>query len=254
MKNLIIGFGEIGQAVFGVISQGADDIKILDRGELPEQYARRAVRKGYTPNVMHICFPYTRHFSEAVRNYIGIYKPEHIIVWSTVAIGTCEEIDPRIVHSPVEGIHPHLQKSIQISKRWLGANLGAEAQFFCNYFAALGISSSLAANSRTTELLKLRSTSKYGVNILWAQYEQDLCKEFGVEYTSIMQFDQEYNQLYEALGKGANVKRYVLFPPDGKIGGHCIVPNAEILNAQKPNEMLDKMISMGQPKKPEEES
>jgi len=45
-----------------------------------------------------------------------------------------------------------------------------------------------------------------------------------------------YNEGYEELGM-PNVRRPVLYPPEGKIGGHCIAPNFELL----PDSLLKRM-------------
>lgn len=235
MNNLVIGMGEVGNAVYEVTgSSHSYDIDHVESGQI------NLIPVG----IMHVCFPYSETFVSDVQGYIARYNPRHILIWSTVPIGTCRKIDERVCHTPVEGVHPHLAESISKMRRWIGYNRGEEGRFFEKYFARdLGMDISIVRGTETTELLKLRSTAKYGINIAWAQYEQELCDKYGVSFDSMMGFDQDYNKLYSDMGL-FGFSRYILYPPDGEIGGHCIVPNAKMLNEQLPNELLDKIIEM----------
>ncbi len=238
MNQLVIGMGQIGTAVKEVTESAFYYDPIFD-DKKSSSYPQ--IDGGV--DVMHICFPYTKDFVTEVESYINDYDPKHVVVWATVPIGTCRRIGYKVVHSPVEGIHPNLVESIRKMKRFVGWNNGAEGRFFVNYFSALGMSTSSVSSTETTELLKLRSTAKYGVNLVWAQYEAKLCKQFGVAYTDLMAYDRAYNELYDKLGV-REVGRYVLYPPEGEIGGHCVVPNAKLLNEQFPSDLLDKIINM----------
>lgn len=236
MRSLIIGMGEIGQAVYEVIKDYDNVFKYdLSDGDLPES--------SNPIDILHICFPYSKDFRDEVKRYQMLLEPKHIIVYSTVPIGTCRAIHESVVHSPIEGRHPSLAESIKVAERWIGYNLGAEGKFFVDYFKMMGIDSATVAKTEATELFKLRSTAKYGINLVWAQYEAALCKAYGIDYSDLMEFDVSYNDLYERLDE-PHAKRYILYPPDGRIGGHCVVPNAKLLNEQYPNELLDKIIEM----------
>lgn len=233
MNSLVVGMGELGQAVKKVTVSEYSYDPAFDK-KLP---------KVKSVDVLHICFPYSENFIADVQHYIYLKQPTHIVIWSTVPIGTCRKIDPRIVHSPVEGKHPDLAKSICHMTRWIGYNRGEEGRFFEDYFKKWSLRVALVPKTEVTELLKLRSTAKYGVNLVWAEYESQLCEKFGVSYGAIMAFDEDYNKMYRYLDED-EMQRYVLFPPNGEIGGHCVVPNAKLLNEQFPSDLLDKIIAM----------
>ena len=56
-----------------------------------------------------------------------------------------------------------------------------------------------------------------------------LCDQIGADFDeAVTDFNETYNSGYDQLGK-KNVIRPVLFPPDGPIGGHCVIPNAKLL-------------------------
>jgi UDP-glucose 6-dehydrogenase len=235
MTELIIGYGEIGKAVKEVICPDAHvyDIAHDKRSQL------RQLSSLHNLDIMHICIPYSEDFVKNIKKYIELLKPKHVIVYSTVPIGTCRLIDEKVVHSPVEGRHPYLASSIKDSRRWIGFNNGGEGKFFVDYFKNFSVW--FVSSTETTELVKLRSTAKYGVNLIWAQYEVELCEEFGVSYDQVMNFDRDYNETYK---NDSYTSRYILYPPNNKIGGHCVVSNAKLLNRQFHNDMLDKIIEM----------
>lgn len=225
MSNLIIGYGEIGKAIHAVV--GESGVVDLNRQEdIPKSV-----------DVMHVCFPYHPGFVADVLEYMERYKPAHVIVYSTLPIGTTKMIKG-LVHSPVEGKHPDLELSIRQMERWIGYNDKAEAQFFANFFNDLGIKSKLVGNSDFTEALKLLSTTEYGLNIEFARYKKHVADSLEMDYELTKQWNEEYNRLYRNLGMDKRFQKFVLDPPDGPKGGHCIVPNAQLLNDQYPSELV----------------
>lgn len=226
--NLIVGYGQIGQAVHKVIGES----EIYDSKDSDMEFTVQ-------PDVLHICFPYSDKFVEQVKWYITGCKPWHVVIWSTVPIGTTKKIKGA-VHSPVEGSHPQLARSIKESVRWLGANDKEEAKFFSRYFKDLFMTTRGVENSDFTEFLKLRSTSKYGINLVWTNYEAMVSEQIGMDFELLKDFDRDYNKLYHNLDMNW-AQRYILDPPNNKIGGHCVIPNAELLDKQFPSELL-KMI------------
>lgn len=222
MADLIIGMGEIGKAIHGIFPDAhtADIMPMSTIGKA---------------RVLHICFPYSEDFIEEVKRYQTMYSPDYTIIYSTVKIGATKQLNA--VHSPVEGRHPDLEMSIRQMVRWIG---GSDGQFFANLFAEVGIKSRLVSDSNFTEFLKLRSTAKYGINLMWADYEKLVADELDMDFDLLKEFDTEYNRLYRELGENW-AQRYILDPPEGKIGGHCVVPNAKLLNAQYPNEWLQQL-------------
>lgn len=233
MGNLIIGYGEIGKAVYQVVRQG-DDTQILDKDQ-PQAFN--------DIDVMHICFPESDEFEKEVERYITEYRPKHIIIWSTVPIGTTKRFIGA-VHSPVEGKHPDLELSIRTMERWIGANTLEDGQFFHDYFTERGLKTRVVTSSDYTEALKLLSTSEYGVNLVFADYKARVAENIGMPYELTQAWNEEYNKLYKALGMEKRFQKFVLTPPKGKIGGHCVTQNAKILYQQLPSELLFKIIAM----------
>lgn len=230
MNNIIVGFGEIGKAVYAVI-QG--QTFIVD----PPTYPMTPVPFDEV-DVLHICFPYADDFPKAVLLYIALYKPLHVIIYSTLPIGTTKRI-PKAVHSPVEGKHPDLEMSIRLMERWIGYNDHEEGQFFANYFRDLGLKVKMVENTDCTEALKLLSTTEYGINIEFARYKKEVADAIGMDYQLTKTWNENYNRLYKDLGMEKRYQKYVLDAPVGPKGGHCVTPNAQILYGQYPNPLVE---------------
>lgn len=236
MKSLILGRGQIGNAVSQAVAKRDEVVSYDTRdGAAPEI-------KGV--DIMHVCFPYYDEagFITSVEMYVKKYTPVHVIIWSTVPVGTTKQI-PGAVHSPVEGRHPNLAMSVRTMVRWVGTNNKGEGEFYAAYFKECWIKTHIVPNSDFTEFLKLRSTSKYGINIVFADYEASVADSLGMDFKLLKDFDRDYNKLYRNLGMEW-AQRYILNRPDGQIGGHCVVPNAKLLNNQFPSPLLEKIIEM----------
>lgn len=225
MNSLIIGYGEIGKAVGAIIG----DHKVIDLGMLkPEPM---------DVDIMHICFPYTDAFIEQLKAYIGEWQPKHVVIYSTLPIGTSKKL-PGLVHSPVEGKHPELEHSVRTMERWIGYNDKQEGLFFNAYFIGCGLKTKLVENTDCTEALKLLSTTEYGVNIEFARYKQQVADAIGMDYQLTKDWNESYNRLYKDLGMEKRFQKYVLDAPTGPKGGHCVTPNARLLDQQFPNDMV----------------
>lgn len=226
MNQIIIGFGEIGKAVAAVIGETHIEDRSLNR-------SNNLVKN---VEIMHICFPYTAEFEMNVDLYIRKYKPKHVIIYSTVPIGTSKQLGA--VHSPIEGKHPDLEMSIRQMERWIGTEDYNEGLFFANYFRELGLWVRLIKDSNYTEALKLLSTTEYGINIEFARYKAHVAEEIGMDYELTKEWNRVYNKLYRDLGLEKTFQKFVLDAPNGPKGGHCITPNAVLLDEQYPNDMV----------------
>lgn len=225
MHNLVVGYGEIGKALKVVLGEPVSIADLKHTHILSEPI-----------DVMHVCFPYSENFEDSLNGYIDNHKPKHIVIYSTVPIGTTKKF-PRAVHSFVEGNHPNLEDSIRLMERWIGYNDKEEGQFFANLFRDLGLRVKQVENSDYTEALKLLSTTEYGINIEFARYKKYIADSIGMDYELCKEFNAEYNKLYKDLGMATRYQKFVLDAPDGPKGGHCVTPNAKLLHQQYPSEL-----------------
>jgi hypothetical protein len=226
MRELVIGYGEIGKAVHAAIAPGASTLD-LD-GQVDGDF-----------DVLHICFPYEDDFVAFVKAYIKDFGAKHVVIWSTVPIKTTRKVGLNVVHTPVEGKHPDLELSLRQSERWVGCNDRAEADFWQGYFNDRNVNTRFVDDTDFTEALKLLSTAEYGINLAFADYKKYVADQLGMDYNLVKEWNVEYNKLYRNLGLSKRFQKMVLDPPMGKIGGHCVVPNAKLLSSQYPDKLLD---------------
>lgn len=232
MRQIVVGYGEIGRAVGALIGPH----EVLDEG-----YKAPGRRK--RTDIMHICFPYSHEFLGYVAHYMKQYRPKHLIIYSTTPIGTVRQI-PGAVHSPVEGKHPNLVQSLWLMTRWLGINDVSEAKYFADFFREIGLQIKLVPNSDHTEALKLLSTTEYGLNIEYTRYKQYVSNELNMDFSLTKEWNQEYNLLYKKLGLDHYYQKYVLDAPEGPKGGHCVTPNARLLQERFPSKLTEEVAEL----------
>jgi UDP-N-acetyl-D-mannosaminuronate dehydrogenase len=227
MRNrvVVIGLGEIGRPLLelieeaGMTAAGID----VDTADLPTRG---------TVGVMHVCIPFEiDDFVGEVARYAGQLEPELIVVNSTVSVGTTRAIHERTgvpaANSPVRGKHVRMHDDLLHYDKFVGgvdADAGAAASA---HFEALGMRTRVLASAETSELAKLSETTYFGVLVAWAQEVERYCDQFGLDYDEVVSF-------YEEIGYLPRVK---YFP--GVIGGHCLMPNIEILLSQVDSRFLD---------------
>jgi len=229
LKVGILGYGEIGKALAGFYKN--PKIKDLTRND------------GLVGvEILHICIPWSGNFIEIVKKEIEEIKPKLTIINSTVEPGTTKKIGGMVVHSPVRGVHPKLFEGIKTFVKYIGADDKEAALMAEKHFKSLGIKTKTFYPSATTELGKALDTTYYGVVIAWHKEMKKICEKFNVNFDeAVTDFNISYNEGYKKLGKH-NVIRPVMYVDDKPIGGHCVVPNAEILKKYFESEGLDLIL------------
>lgn len=213
MVHLIVGYGEVGKALHKVLGDALWTIKG------PGTWA------GEKPDVIHICFPYSKEFNKEVAAYKNM--SDLIIVHSSVPIGTCDKLG--VVHSPVTGIHPYLEEGIRTFPKYFG---GQHAYRAANIFKKLGIKTKVYEKAKTTEAMKLWSTTQYGRMIMLEKEIYEWCKKNNIDFEEVYtRSNRDYNKGYTKLGM-FHVVRPILKHMEGPIGGHCILPNAKLLRVK----------------------
>lgn len=225
----IFGLGEVGSAIAGIFSAKFSVLKKdLDIDELKENKIE----------VLHVCLPYNNSFEEAVIAQAKANQPNLIIIHSTVKPGTTANlftiIKTPIVHSPVMGTHPNLEKDIHDFTKFIGPVDNKSRDLATEHFRQVGIKVKALQSPLESELGKLLDTTYYAWNIIFEKLVWQICSTAGADFESVYtQFNEVYNQSYKK--SKPSVLRPVLKHQQGPIGGHCIIPNAELLEKTMPS-------------------
>jgi len=220
----IVGTGEVGSA-----------IKKLTEKKHNVFTANRKIDSitGKKIDVLHICIPYSSNFVKIAVKAVKKYQPLLTIIESTVAPGTTDTIYRKtkslICHSPVRGVHPNLYQGIKTFIKYIGPTSISAGKKAEEYYKKLGLKTEVFKNAKTTEIAKLMDTTYYGWNIVFQKEMNTICKKNNISFEeAYTQWNETYNQGYQKL-KMPHVVRPVLKNYPGKIGGHCITSNCQIL-------------------------
>ncbi len=221
----IFGIGEVGSAVKKIVEKKH---RVFTKDRKNDFIKKQKI------DVLHICIPYGKQFIKIVIKAIKDYTPTLTIIESTVAPGTTDKIYRKtkslICHSPIRGVHPNLYQGIKTFIKYIGpASLttGKKAE---KYYKKLGLKTEVFKNARTTEIAKLMDTTYYGWNIIFQKEMAMICNKNKISLEeAYTKWNETYNEGYKKL-KMPHVVRPVLKNYPGKIGGHCVISNCQILN------------------------
>lgn len=214
----ILGYGEIGKAVSQFYA--SPKIKDLNRDD-----GLAGVE------ILHVCIPWSDKFIDIVKKEIKKIKPKLTIIHSTVALSATKEIGGTAVHSPVRGVHPKLFEGIKTFVKYIGADNKRAANLAERHFKKLNIKTKTFFPSKTTEALKLWDTAQYGWLIVLNKEIKKWCDKNNVDFEAVYtEANKTYNEGYKKLGREEVLRPY-LKHIEGKIGGHCIIPNCRILKS-----------------------
>lgn len=234
-KISIIGYGEIGKSLHEVYLDFKEyDIKIYD----PYLNIEDDI---YNSEFLNICIPYTKNFISIVNNYILKYTPKITIIHSTVAPGTTSLIKGNVCHSPNRGLHPNLKEGIKTFLKYIGSENYIVSKEYASHLNKLNIKHYICKNSKTSEYAKLLDTTYYGICIAFHSEVKNICDNENIDFEEVMTlYNKTYNEGYKKLGI-ENVIRPVLYPTT-KIGGHCIIPNVEILSNYTDSDLIKNIL------------
>lgn len=231
-RVVVVGLGEVGKPLFDLLSEH-HDVAGVDVSPLAERIKQ--------PEVLHVCYPFEiRDFIGETVRYIKLFEPELTVINSTVGVGTTRAVAQRtgtaVVHSPVRGKHVRMLDELRTYQKFVGAMDPDAGEQAARHFQSLGMKTKVLTSPEATELAKLTETTYFGLMIAWAQELERYCDQSGADYEEIISFYEEIK----------------FFPPvkyfPGVIGGHCVMPNIEILSKFDHSAMLEAIRSSNQKK------
>jgi len=210
--TVVVGLGEVGHPLREILHQTYDCVGV----------DIEPVRVTQPCSFLHICIPYQiADFVGTASTYIARYKPLFTVIHSTVAPGTTRAVAAssrsQVVYSPVRGKHVRMLEELRKYTKFVGAMDPASGKRAAKHFESAGLKTKVLSAPEATELAKLTETTYFGVLIAWAQEIERYCDQTGQAYDEVVSF-------YEEISFFPATK---YFP--GVIGGHCVMPNIEIL-------------------------
>lgn len=220
-KVVVAGLGEVGKPLYELVSKHHATLGV-DLEPVPDVCP---------VDVLHVCYPFQiKDFVGETARYIKRFKPTLTIINSTVGVGTTRKVAERtgtaVVNSPVRGKHARMREEMCHYTKFIGALNPIDGEQAAKHFRSVGMKTKVLSAPEATELAKLTETTYFGVMIAWAQEVERYCDQSGQDYSEVTSFYDEIK----------------FFPPvkyfPGVIGGHCVLPNIEILNSYKPSVIL----------------
>lgn len=211
MKQLVIGAGEVGTAIAAVL--GDAQLRDMDDVELERV------------DVLHVCFPWTPAFEDAVIAYRARYDADLVVIHSTVPVGTSRRVDA--VHSPVTGRHPDLEVSLRTFTKFFG---GDQSGVAASIFSRRGVATRCVSDQETTEAGKLWQTLQFGWLVALQKEGYRFFAENGADpEVAYRAMNEAYSAGYEALGEPFRLP--IMADVPGQIGGHCVIQNTDLTPA-----------------------
>jgi len=250
---LIIGLGEIGHTLFSLYTEKKTEFAAygLDLDQTKMQELNQDKNK--IPNkidVLQAAFPCTNpeKFADIIADYTKQYQPNLVVVNSTVPPGTtlrvAQKCNCQVVHSPARGVHINANHMVWEMKRWPKYIGGATPQATKTaqiHFEKLGLHVKVLKSCNETELAKLFETTYRAWMIACFQEMHRIANAFNADFNNTVDFlEDTHRQRYD---------RPIMFP--GHIGGHCLIPNTELLLKAYDSDFLRLILKSNEKRKEE---
>ena len=244
MNELIVGMGEIGNALMQVLSR--DDTATMfafDIKDMKFHSVRRDVKYMYQWKIyyMHVCFPYSDTFEHDVLGYIKRFEPKVVIIHSTVLPGTTAKLQGMakipIVFSPVRGVHKTMVDDMLYYRKFISSLKNSVLEDVKKRFNKSGMIVGTYGDPTTLEYAKiLCDTTYYHILIAYNQWTHLVAKRRGLDFDELWEFAYDIDR---KLGN-----RPVMFFDKKGIGGHCVIQNTKLLQTIHDDPLLQLLLSI----------
>ena len=250
---LIVGLGEIGHTLFTLYTEKKDSFAVYGLDIDQQKMAALNQPEGKLPigvDTLQVCLPCgnPEKFAVIVKDYASQYRPKLVIINSTVPPGTTLKVaancNSLVAHSPARGVHISADHMVWEMKRWTKYVGGATAEASKAakiHFEKLGLKVKASKSCRETELAKLFETTYRAWMIACFQEMHRISKAFNADFDETVDFLEDTHR--------ERFDRPVMFP--GVIGGHCLIPNTELLLKSYDSEFLRLILKSNEKRKEE---
>jgi len=250
---LIIGLGEIGNTLFALYNEAKEKFTVYGLDTDQQKMAALKQNKDKVParvNTLQVCLPCDNpeKFATIVKGYFDQYRPTLTVVNSTVPPGTTLKVaancDCLVAHSPARGVHINAEHMVWEMKRWtkyVGGATTEASKAAKIHFEKLGLKVKALKSCRETELAKLFETTYRAWMIVCFQEMHRISKVFEADFDETVDFLEDTHR--------ERFDRPVMFP--GVIGGHCLIPNTELLLKSYDSKFLRLILESNEKRKEE---
>ena len=233
-KDIVVGIGEIGKPILKLLSKSSIAVGFdLNHDLMDERKFQKY--KNLKTSFLHIAIPATSRFSKNVLKLSKKFQPECIVIHSTIKPGMTEKLQEKlsipVIYSATRGVHKRMVYDLKRYTKFfvISANAPRSKWATSRYVKVMkgcGIKTKKMSSPETLEIAKIICDTSYlGWLINYAQLSNIVAVEYGVNYDEMWSFSDE---IHKFLGN-----RPKMFP--GFIGGHCVIPNLDLIHNQTLN-------------------
>jgi UDP-N-acetyl-D-mannosaminuronate dehydrogenase len=252
---LVIGLGEVGRPLYELLKENPSfDVYGFDINE--EKMCEIGQHESGFPSefeIMHVCIPCfgKSEYVNTVVGYVHRFKPKLVIINSTVEPRVTMEVHRRcgnclVAHSPVRGVYKSIEYMKKELKRWtkyVGGTTPEAAEHARKHFEKMGLKTKVLKSCVETELAKLFETTYRAWMIACFQEMHRISRHLGASFDDVVDFIEDTHHV--------RFDRPVMFPD--VIGGHCLIPNTELLLKSYDSEFLRLILKSNEKRKKEVE-
>jgi UDP-N-acetyl-D-mannosaminuronate dehydrogenase len=250
---LIVGLGEIGHTHFALYNEVKKSFLVYGLDLDQKKMSSLSQSKNKIPtkvDILQVCLPCgsQEKFGDIIKGYVEQYTPKLTIINSTVPPGTTLKVAVScpclVAHSPARGVHISAEHMIWEMKRWtkyVGGADAAASKAAKTHFEKMGLKVKVLKSCRETELAKLFETTYRAWMIACFQEMHRISRAFDAEFDEAVDFLEDTHK--------ERFDRPVMFP--GFIGGHCLIPNTELLLKSYDSEFLRLILKSNEKRKEE---
>ena len=233
-KDVVAGIGEIGKPILKLLSKqnitvGFDlNPNLMDQRKF-EKY------KNLQTSFLHIAIPVTNKFTSNILQLYKKFNPECIVIHSTIKPGTTKKLQRKlsvpVIYSATRGVHKRMIHDLKRYTKFFAISTNAPrhkwaSSRFTKLMKECGIKTKKMSKPETLELAKIICDTSYlGWLVNYAQLSNIIAIKHGVDYDEMWSFSDE---IHRFLGN-----RPKMFP--GFIGGHCVIPNIDLIDNKSLN-------------------
>jgi UDP-N-acetyl-D-mannosaminuronate dehydrogenase len=250
---LIVGLGEIGHTLFALYTETKENFLVygLDLDQEKMRLLNQCKDKVPTRvDTLQVCLPCSNpeKFADIIKGYVEQYTPKLTIINSTVPPGTTLKTAASckclVAHSPARGVHISAEHMVWEMKRWtkyVGGTDAAASKAAKAHFEKMGLKVKVLKSCRETELAKLFETTYRAWMIACFQEMHRISRAFNAEFDEAVDFLEDTHR--------QRLDRPIMFP--GVIGGHCLIPNTELLLKSYDSDFLRLILKSNEKRKEE---